>query len=157
MTSPYQILGIPTTATVAQIRAAHRRLVVKLHPDATQNSNLKDQNSRRLALINAARDAIITKSGKFTPLAKKIRRQGQAAGAGSASRAVHTQETIYRDGRPVGSIEILYAEATNAAMRELLEQLEGGEYFDFNSILGAGLTAAGKAANGRRSRPRRHP
>lgn len=47
-----RLLGVPADASVADIRAAHRRLIAKVHPDAGGSEEL----ARR---INAARDALI--------------------------------------------------------------------------------------------------
>lgn len=47
-----RLLGVPDGASVADIRAAHRRLIAKVHPDAGGSEEL----ARR---INAARDALI--------------------------------------------------------------------------------------------------
>ena len=47
-----RLLGVPEGASVADIRAAHRRLIARVHPDAGGSEEL----ARR---INAARDALI--------------------------------------------------------------------------------------------------
>lgn len=47
-----RLLGVPEGASIADIRAAHRRLIAKVHPDAGGSEEL----ARR---INAARDALI--------------------------------------------------------------------------------------------------
>lgn len=46
------LLGVDTTADAEAIRAAHRRLIAKVHPDAGGNEEL----ARR---INAARDTLL--------------------------------------------------------------------------------------------------
>jgi len=92
-----------------------------------------------MAGINAARDALLTKAGKLTPLARRLRSKSK-----DQSTVLHQHQTIFRDGRPVGSVDIIYAEATNAAMRELLEQVTLGEPIDIRSIVGAGLNAVTK-------------
>ena len=47
-----RLLGVPADASIADIRAAHRRLIARVHPDAGGSEEL----ARR---INAARDALI--------------------------------------------------------------------------------------------------
>jgi len=46
------LLGVGEGASVEDIRAAHRRLIVKVHPDAGGSSGLATR-------VNAARDALI--------------------------------------------------------------------------------------------------
>ena len=47
-----RLLGVPEGASIADIRAAHRRLIAKVHPDAGGSEELAQR-------INAARDALI--------------------------------------------------------------------------------------------------
>jgi len=46
------LLGIDAGATLDEIRAAHRRLIAKVHPDAGGSAGLATR-------VNAARDALI--------------------------------------------------------------------------------------------------
>ena len=46
------LLGVDEGASVEDIRAAHRRLIVKVHPDAGGSAGLATR-------VNAARDALI--------------------------------------------------------------------------------------------------
>ena len=46
------LLGVGESATAEDIRAAHRRLIVKVHPDAGGSAGLATR-------VNAARDALI--------------------------------------------------------------------------------------------------
>jgi curved DNA-binding protein CbpA len=46
------LLGIGAGATIDDIRAAHRRLIAKVHPDAGGSAGLATR-------VNAARDALI--------------------------------------------------------------------------------------------------
>lgn len=46
------LLGVGDNANVAEIRAAHRRLIAKVHPDAGGSAGLASQ-------LNAARDALL--------------------------------------------------------------------------------------------------
>ena len=47
------LLDLPENANVAEIRAAHRRLMVRVHPDAGGSAALASR-------VNAARDLLIT-------------------------------------------------------------------------------------------------
>ena len=49
-----EILGIKNTATAKEIRAAHRKLMGKIHPD-------KDGTDFLAALINEARDYLLAR------------------------------------------------------------------------------------------------
>lgn len=49
---PFQVLGVPATATRDEIETAHGRLAMKHHPD-------RGGDSEQMARINAARDAML--------------------------------------------------------------------------------------------------
>jgi DnaJ like chaperone protein len=59
---PYQILGVSHAASDAEIKAAHRRLVIENHPDklvaAGMPQEFVDLANEKLATINAAYDRI---------------------------------------------------------------------------------------------------
>lgn len=40
MTDPYKVLGVPTTATDDEVKAAYRRLAKKYHPDASPGTSI---------------------------------------------------------------------------------------------------------------------
>ena len=51
----YKVLGLPSGANASQIRAAHRQLAAKWHPDV----NPSPDALARMKLVNVARDALI--------------------------------------------------------------------------------------------------
>jgi hypothetical protein len=57
-----RLLGIGPDATLAEIRAAHRRLIAKVHPDAGGSTELANR-------VNAARDSLVTEMNRKTPRA----------------------------------------------------------------------------------------
>ncbi len=59
VTDPYKVLGVPTTATDDEVKAAYRRLAKKYHPDANPGNKVAEQ---RMKEINAAYDQIMNKS-----------------------------------------------------------------------------------------------
>lgn len=71
MKDPYQILGIPRTATDDEVKAAYRELARKYHPDKYRDSDLADLAGEKMKEINEAYDTI-----------KKMRAGGGSAGAG---------------------------------------------------------------------------
>ena len=60
---PYAVLGVPRSATVAQIRARYRQLARENHPDRLIAQGLPEEFTRtatvRMAAINAAYDEIL--------------------------------------------------------------------------------------------------
>ncbi len=57
-----RLLGLGPDATLADIRAAHRRLIAKVHPDAGGSAELAER-------VNAARDTLIAEMNRRTPRA----------------------------------------------------------------------------------------
>lgn len=55
MNDPYQVLGIPRTATAAEVKQAYRRLAKKLHPDLQQGNRA---NEARFKEVTAAYDLL---------------------------------------------------------------------------------------------------
>jgi DnaJ family protein C protein 19 len=55
-----RLLGVPADAGTDEIRAAHRRLIARVHPDTGGSEEL----ARR---INAARDALIADAARASP------------------------------------------------------------------------------------------
>ena len=58
MKNPYEVLGVPETATEEQIKAAYRELAKKYHPDNYMDSPLADVANEKMKEINEAYDAI---------------------------------------------------------------------------------------------------
>ena len=58
MKDPYQILGVPETATDEEVKKAYRDLVRKYHPDKYVDNPLADVAAEKMKDINAAYDQI---------------------------------------------------------------------------------------------------
>lgn len=57
-----RLLGVADDASLADIRAAHRRLIAKVHPDAGGSAELAER-------VNAARDTLVAEMNRRTPRA----------------------------------------------------------------------------------------
>jgi DnaJ-class molecular chaperone len=57
-----KLLGLGPDASLADIREAHRRLIVKVHPDAGGSEELANR-------VNVARDTLIAEMNRRTPRA----------------------------------------------------------------------------------------
>lgn len=60
MRDPYEVLGVPRSASKEQIKAAYRELARKYHPDNYADSPLAENATRKMQEINEAYDAIIS-------------------------------------------------------------------------------------------------
>ncbi len=64
---PYVILGVPRSSTDAELKAAHRKLVIEHHPDKLIAQGLPEEfveiANRKLAAVNAAFDKIKRERG----------------------------------------------------------------------------------------------
>ena len=60
MRDPYQVLGIPSTATDEEVKKAYRNLARKYHPDNYQDNPLEDLAQERMKEINEAYETIRT-------------------------------------------------------------------------------------------------
>lgn len=60
MRDPYQVLGIPSTATDEEVKKAYRNLARKYHPDNYHGNPLEDLAQERMKEINEAYETIRT-------------------------------------------------------------------------------------------------
>lgn len=60
MRDPYEVLGVPRSASKDQVKAAYRELAKKYHPDNYVGSPLADVANEKMQEINEAYDAIIS-------------------------------------------------------------------------------------------------
>ncbi len=64
---PYEVLGVPSSASDAEVRGAHRRLVRDYHPDVLQSKGLPEDftefASKKLSAINDAWSAVREERG----------------------------------------------------------------------------------------------
>lgn len=57
-----RLLGVSETATLEDIRSAHRRLIARVHPDAGGSAELAER-------VNTARDTLVAEMTRRTPRA----------------------------------------------------------------------------------------
>mgnify|MGYP000867232658 CR=1 FL=1 len=63
MKNPYEVLGVPRTATDQEVKTAYRELARKYHPDNYQNNPLADLAKEKMTEINTAYDEIVKERG----------------------------------------------------------------------------------------------
>ena len=86
MNDPYEVLGVPRTATDEEIKKAYRNLARKYHPDNYHDSPLADLAQEKMKEINAAYEQI-TKERSGRGSASGGYRQSTYGGYGSQSYA----------------------------------------------------------------------
>ena len=73
MRDPYQVLGVPSTATDDEVKKAYRDLARKYHPDNYHDNPLADLAQERMKEINEAYESIQSQ--------RKAARNGGSSGA----------------------------------------------------------------------------
>jgi curved DNA-binding protein CbpA len=56
---PYEVLGLPRSATVDEVKKRYRELAVKYHPDKYAGNELSDLAQEKMKAINEAYDTIL--------------------------------------------------------------------------------------------------
>ncbi len=97
MRDPYEVLGVPRSASKEQIKAAYKALAKKYHPDNYASSPLRETAEEKMAEINEAYDAII--SGKTSSY--------KNSGYTSYSNGFYEVEELLRRGNLNGAERVL--------------------------------------------------
>lgn len=88
MRDPYQVLGVPSTATDEEVKKAYRDLARKYHPDNYHDNPLADLAQERMKEINEAYEA--------------VQSQRKAARAGGYGGGYGGYQTGYQSGYQSG-------------------------------------------------------
>ncbi|KAF4344305.1 hypothetical protein FBEOM_1699 [Fusarium beomiforme] len=86
---PYEILGVAKDAQLSEIRSAHRKLVLKCHPDKVQDPTLKAQKQDEFQRVQTAYELLADEKARkrYDDQARlaELREQMRAKAAASAS------------------------------------------------------------------------
>ncbi|MBR5236058.1 MAG: DnaJ domain-containing protein [Clostridia bacterium] len=78
MKDPYEVLGVPKTATQEEIKKAYRKLAKQYHPDNYANNPLADLAAEKFKEINEAYEKL--SGGSAYSAGEEYRRSGEGAG-----------------------------------------------------------------------------
>ncbi|KAI9934247.1 hypothetical protein ASPWEDRAFT_26071 [Aspergillus wentii DTO 134E9] len=102
---PYVVLGVAKEAALPEIKAAHRKLVLKCHPDKIQDESMRSQAQDLFQKVQQAYELLSdetrrTKYDQKVRLAELRREVNKERGASySSTRASGSASREYRDGR----------------------------------------------------------
>ena len=111
MVDPYQVLGIPQSATDDEIKAAYRQLARKYHPDNYVDNPLADLATEKMKEINDAYD--------------EIQRRRRGGGQGAASQSYGGQSYSGQS----------YCQQTASQFDEIRRMIQNGRLLEAEELL----------------------
>ncbi len=100
--NPYEVLGVPESASQEEIKKAYRELVKKYHPDQYQNNPLADLAEEKLREVNEAYDMLTKEgasSGSYGGSSYGGGSYGGYGNAGGYGRGRSTNDPIFQEIR----------------------------------------------------------
>ncbi|KAI2608930.1 DnaJ-domain-containing protein [Hypoxylon fragiforme] len=107
---PYKALGVSKDAQLSEIRSAHRKLVLKCHPDKIQDAQLKEEKQKEFQQVQQAYELLSneTERNKYDDQVKleELKRESRMASASTSSPRPTRHEKKYysnvdiRDAEP---------------------------------------------------------
>lgn len=125
MKNPYEVLGVPPTATDEEVKKAYRTLARKYHPDKYRDSDLADLASEKMKEVNAAYEEIKTMREKGGNAYGGGQTNGNAYGsyAGSTSSSGNPRYNEIRRNLNMGNDR-----AAESLLYEIPEPERGAEW-----------------------------
>ena len=113
MKDPYEVLGVPESATDEEVKRAYRELARKYHPDNYQNNPLADLAEEKMKEINAAYEEI-----------NRRRAGGQTSG------------TYYDTRRPSSAGSAYYGGASSSpTLQQIRRAIQAGSLTEAEALL----------------------
>lgn len=100
---PYAVLGVQKDATLPEIKTAHRKLVLKCHPDKIKDESLRSKAQDQFQKVQQAYE-LLSDDARRTKYDQKVRiaelkREMMARGGAYSSPRPSNSAREYRDGR----------------------------------------------------------
>jgi hypothetical protein len=110
---PWEVLGLPPGASLAEARAARRRLAKQLHPDVhgARPDAERAELERRMTVVNQALASLVAGDRSPSPGAHGPAGKGAAADHHPAAAAPGDDDTLTIEALPVRAFEALFVVA----------------------------------------------